>query len=61
MVVGCSSCTEAFCKKPNILPSEETKVDIIFTPGVLGPTRKSVTLIYDDSSYKIEFIANVKG
>lgn len=60
LTVGCTSCTKAATSKRHLSPSEIAVIDVEFTPGVLGPQKKSVTLSYDDTSLRLEFIADVK-
>lgn len=57
--VGCTSCTKATCPVTTIGPTEEAVINVVFTPGTMGKQRKSVVVKYDDTSLKMEFVADV--
>lgn len=61
LTVGCTSCTKASAAANKLGPTEETTINVVFTPGTLGKNRKSINVAYDDSSLKLEFIADVES
>ena len=60
LTAGCSSCTKLSMPRMYIGPTEQGVVNVVFTPGTLGPQRKSITVTYDNQSLRLEFIADVK-
>lgn len=59
--VGCTSCTKATCPTTIIPATQEATIDIVFTPGTLGKQRKSVVVHYNDTSLRMEFVADVEN
>jgi len=57
--VGCSSCTTASLTSSKIKPKEETKVNVVFTPGSTGINNKSISVLYNKSVLKLKFKAVV--
>lgn len=59
--VGCTSCTKASTTTDRLGPTEETTINVVFTPGTVGRNRKNINVAYDDTSLKLEFIADVES
>lgn len=56
--VGCSACTKATAKKIMIVDGGCTTIDVVFTPGSLGPQNKTVQVQWDGNQVlKLEFTA----
>ena len=56
--VGCSSCTKAKTDKDKLAEGECTKIDVVFTPGTLGPQKKNIQIQWNGSEViKLEFTA----
>ena len=58
LVVGCTSCTKAHTTKTKLSPGEETIIDVIFTPGSIGPQKKFILVRWDNANeIKLSFTA----
>ena len=58
LFVGCSSCTKAQTTKAKLADGDCTKIDVVFTPGTIGPQRKNVQVQWNGNKViKLEFTA----
>lgn len=60
LIKQCSSCTEAQTSTTQIDPLDVGMISVTFTPGHIGKTTKSISVMYDDNQeLKLTFEANV--
>jgi len=58
VAVGCTSCTKAHIAGNRMDPGQTKNVNVTFTPGTLGPQKKSIIVYWDTTSIlKLEFTA----
>ncbi len=56
--VGCSSCTKASTTKAKLAEGECTTINVVFTPGTIGPQKKNVQVQWNGNQVvKLEFTA----
>lgn len=60
LVKQCHSCTEAFTSTTQIEKGGSGLISVTFTPGHIGKTTKSISVLYnDDKELKLTFKADV--
>lgn len=61
LVVGCMSCTKATTPATIVPAGQYMSVNVVYTPGTLGPSHKRVSVLYgEDKELKLEFRADVQ-
>lgn len=50
VALGCHSCTKVSYNKKSLLPGEIMELDVIYTPGSLGISIKSISVIYEQDN-----------
>jgi len=60
LIKQCNSCTEAHTSTTQLDPYGRGLISVTFTPGHIGPTTKSISVMYNnDKELKLTFKANV--
>lgn len=57
IAVSCNSCTVASMRKRLILPKSSEEVNVTFTPGSVTKHKKSVHIMYNNTSLDLKFTA----
>lgn len=61
MIVGCTSCTKASTTQTTIKPGETGIINVTYTPGKTGKSKKNIQVVYDtDQILRLDFTANVQ-
>lgn len=46
LILGCNSCTKAYCERSVVGPHESTDINVTFTPGSTGMNLKKISVQY---------------